>query len=100
MCNHLGIGLINVTDERKRELALMKMKSEQDLYDPNVNNAYIHTINNYKDEKELKKHGIRVYNIDELCKKSTYWNKHKLYKLFNLINTEMKLIGGGIYTCT
>lgn len=98
ICNHLNIGLIETTYERKKQLKLMKYKNEQDLYDQYMNNHYINVINLFKDEKELKKYWIQVKNIKQLCEISTYWKRKYMYNLFNLTNKQMKLIGGGRYT--
>ena len=98
MCNHLGIGLFDVKQQRKEELEVMELKKKQDFYNQYMNNPYTMILKKFKDKKIFKNFWIEAKNIQHLINNSPYWNSNKLRELFNLNEKQLRKIGGGPYT--
>ena len=99
ICNHLNIGLVKMSDDRKKQIAVMKMKKEQEIYDDTNNNHYCDILESTKDEEILNTYWIKANKIEDIYNNSNYWTLEKLNELFLLSEEEYKLIGGGPYTC-
>ena len=92
------MGLVKMSKQRKKELTIMRLKSEQDIYDLDNNNKYCDILKLVEDENTLNTYWVKAKNIKHLSRESNYWKLDKLKKVFLLSNDELKLIGGGSYT--
>ena len=99
ICNHIGIGLVDMSETRKKQIKLMDLKKNQDIYDQFNNNEYSFILKTIESNESLKKYWIKAKSVQHLIKTSPYWTSiDKLKHHFYFKKTELINIGGGIYT--
>jgi len=100
--NYFKMGLVTLSEERKKYLQWMDVKITQEKINPGETNVWSTTLKKFRYDKDLMgEYGPfwhKCETVEDIISISTYWSKDRLKKLFNCTNDDLKIIAGGMFT--